>query len=68
MTRPMAVAHDPGVRLGREPESLHQMRVATRQLRTVLRAAMPLLMPEWVNSLRDELRWLGRTPGTGPRP
>jgi CHAD domain-containing protein len=35
------LAHDPGVRLGREPESLHQMRVATRQLRAVLRAARP---------------------------
>jgi CHAD domain-containing protein len=39
------------------------MRVATRQLRTVLRAAMPLLMPEWVNSLRDELRWLAELLG-----
>lgn len=53
------LAHDPGVRLGREPESLHQMRVATRQLRAVLRAAKPLLVPEWADSLRDELRWLG---------
>ncbi|HEX9154329.1 MAG TPA: CYTH domain-containing protein, partial [Nitrospira sp.] len=32
-------AHDPGTRFGREPESLHQMRVATRQLRAVLHAA-----------------------------
>lgn len=56
-------AHDPGARLGKEPESLHQMRVATRQLRTVLRAAMPLLIPEWVNSLRDELRWLAELLG-----
>lgn len=57
------LAHDPGTRLGREPESLHQMRVATRQLRAVLRAARPLLIPEWVDSLRDELRWLGRLLG-----
>jgi CHAD domain-containing protein len=57
------LAHDPGARLGREPESLHQMRVATRQLRAVLRAARPLLMPEWADSLRDELRWLGRLLG-----
>ena len=27
------VTHDPGARLGREPESLHQMRVATRPRR-----------------------------------
>lgn len=57
------LAHDPGARLGKEPESLHQMRVATRQLRAVLRAARPMLIPEWADSLRDELRWLGRLLG-----
>ena len=57
------IAHDPGTRLGKEPESLHQMRVATRQLRAVLRSARPLLVPEWADSLRDELRWLGRVLG-----
>ncbi|HSQ91356.1 MAG TPA: CYTH and CHAD domain-containing protein [Nitrospiraceae bacterium] len=57
------IAHDPGTRLGREPESLHQMRVATRQLRAVLRAARPLLVPEWADSLRNELRWLGQLLG-----
>ncbi|NOS83267.1 MAG: CYTH and CHAD domain-containing protein, partial [Nitrospira sp.] len=57
------LVHDPGARLGREPESLHQMRVATRQLRAVLRTAKPLLVPEWADSLRDELRWLGRLLG-----
>ena len=56
-------AHDPGTRLGREHESLHQMRVATRQLRAVLRAARPLLVAEWADSLRDELRWLGHLLG-----
>ena len=57
------LAHDPGARLGREPESLHQMRVATRQLRAVLRAARPLFVPEWADSLREELRWLGQLLG-----
>ncbi len=57
------LAHDPGTRFGKEPESLHQMRVATRQWRAVLRAARPLLVPEWANSLRDELRWLGQLLG-----
>ena len=57
------LAHDPGARLGKEPESLHQMRVATRQLRAVLRAVRPLLVPEWADSLRDELRWLGQLLG-----
>jgi CHAD domain-containing protein len=39
------------------------MRVATRQLRAVLRAARPLLIPEWADSLRDELRWLSQLLG-----
>jgi CHAD domain-containing protein len=39
------------------------MRVATRQLRAVLRASRPLLIPEWANSLRDELSWLGQLLG-----
>jgi CHAD domain-containing protein len=57
------LAHDPGARLGREPESLHQMRVATRQLRVVLRTARPLLLPAWADSLHDELRWLSQLLG-----
>jgi CHAD domain-containing protein len=35
------------------------MRVATRRLRAILRAAGPLLDPEWVRSLRAEVGWLG---------
>lgn len=55
--------HDPGVRLGDDPEDLHQLRVATRRLRAFLRAARPLLVPEWAGELRDELGWLGRALG-----
>ena len=51
--------HDPGVRLGSDPEDLHQLRVATRRLRAFLRAGRPLLEPSWSEPLRDELRWLG---------
>ena len=51
-------AHDPGTRLGTEPENLHQMRVASRRLRAVLRTARPLLLPTWVRSLDEELDWL----------
>lgn len=57
------LAHDPGARLGREPESLHQVRVATRQLRAVLHAAKPLLVPDWVDSLQEELAWLSQVLG-----
>jgi CHAD domain-containing protein len=52
------LAHDPGTRLGTESESLHQMRVATRRLRAVLWAAEPVLVPEWAQSLENELSWL----------
>ena len=51
--------HDPGTRLGRDPEELHDLRVATRRLRAFLRAARPVLDPVWTASLREELRWLG---------
>jgi CHAD domain-containing protein len=53
------VEHDPGTRLGADPEDLHQMRVATRRARAFLRAARDLVEPEWAESLRTELGWLG---------
>lgn len=57
------VAHDPGTRLGTEPESLHQLRVATRRLRAVLHTARPILLPAWATSLQQELEWLGELLG-----
>lgn len=57
------LAHDPGTRLGAEIESLHQMRVATRRLRAVLRTARPILLPAWVTSLQQELKWLSELLG-----
>ena len=53
------LAHDPGVRVGKDPEDLHQMRVATRRLRSVLNTAAPILDPAWVTEMRSELAWLG---------
>jgi CHAD domain-containing protein len=53
------LAHEPGVRAGKDPEDLHQLRVATRRLRSVLRTAAPLLDRSWVDELRGELAWLG---------
>ncbi len=50
--------HDPGVRIGDDPEDVHQARVGTRRLRSDLRTFAPLLKKEWLASLRDELRWL----------
>jgi CHAD domain-containing protein len=51
------VAHDPGVRLGDDPEDVHQARVGTRRLRSDLRTFRPLLDPDWVAGLREELGW-----------
>lgn len=56
--------HDPGTRLGKDPEELHQMRVGLRRFRALLRAAMVLLEPEWYASLQEELRWVGAMLGT----
>ncbi len=58
------IDHDPGVRLGRDPESVHQARVATRRLRSDLRTFRALLDTEWSEPLRDELKWLGGALGS----
>jgi CHAD domain-containing protein len=52
------LAHDPGVRLGEDPEDVHQARVATRRLRSDLRTFRPLLDEKWTAEIRDELGWL----------
>lgn len=51
--------HDAGVRLGEDPEAVHQARVATRSLRSDLRTFRDALEPSWSGPLRDDLRWLG---------
>jgi len=56
-------AHEPGVRDGRDPEELHQMRTATRRLRADLRAVRDIFEPDEVARLRGELRWLGAALG-----
>jgi CHAD domain-containing protein len=53
------IDHDPGVRLGTDPEDVHDLRVAIRRLRAMLRAARPMLVREWSEPLRAELKWLG---------
>lgn len=56
------LANDPGTRLGRDPESLHDMRVAVRRSRALLRAGRPLYAND-VSSLADELTWIGEKLG-----
>jgi CHAD domain-containing protein len=55
--------HDAGVRLGEDPEELHQARVATRRVRSALRTFREVLEPEWAASLRDRLRGLAAALG-----
>ena len=51
------VAHHPGVRMGDDPEDVHQARVGTRRLRSDLRTFRPLLDTDWVAGLREEAGW-----------
>jgi CHAD domain-containing protein len=51
--------HDPGVRVGDDPEDLHQARVATRRLRSDLRTFRQLLDAQWAADLTEELQWVG---------
>jgi CHAD domain-containing protein len=51
--------HEAGARAGRDPEHLHEMRVAVRRLRAILRASRNLFDARWVERLRSELDWLG---------
>jgi CHAD domain-containing protein len=50
--------HDPGTRLGRDSEALHQMRVGTRRFRAILRTARSLFVSEWIDPVRQEMKWL----------
>src|SRR6476646_10377243 len=54
--------HDPGTRLGRDPESLHDMRVGVRRLRALLRAGRKLVATD-TSELDGRLKELGRVLG-----
>ncbi len=51
------LGHEPGTRLGDDPEELHDMRVATRRLRAALTLFADAL-PTQLVSLATELAWL----------
>jgi CHAD domain-containing protein len=57
------IRHDAGVRLGEDPEDVHQFRVAARTLRSNLKTFAPVLEAEWADVLRAELAWLGTETG-----
>jgi CHAD domain-containing protein len=54
--------HDPGTRLGRDPESLHDMRVAVRRLRALLRVGRKLVAGDTIE-LGARLKELGQVLG-----
>jgi CHAD domain-containing protein len=58
------IAHDPGTRLGADPENLHQHRVAARRTRAFLRATRDYTDEGWRASLEQPLRELAGS--TGP--
>lgn len=49
--------HEPGTRLGEDPEELHDMRVATRRMRAAMKVFEGVL-PERAKWFREELRWV----------
>jgi CHAD domain-containing protein len=50
--------HDPVVRIGKDPEGVHQARVATRRFRSSLRTFRPVLEEGWTVRLRERAKWL----------
>jgi len=50
-------SHEPGTRLGDDPEELHDMRVPTRRMRVAMKVFQGAL-PERARWLRVELRWV----------
>lgn len=56
------LAHEPGVRVGEDPEELHDMRVAARRMR----AAMKIFegaVPVRTQKFRDEFKWVAGSLG-----
>ena len=56
------LAYEPGTRSGTDPEDLHQMRVALRRMRSVLKLS-GRLVGDGAEPVRAELGWLGQSLG-----
>ena len=56
------ILSDVAVRRGL-PDSVHQMRVAARRIRSLMRSFSTLLDEEWATSLADELSWVAQELG-----
>lgn len=57
------VEHAVRIPAGGDDEDVHQARVATRQLRSLLKSVREVLDRSWVRGMRTELAWLGETLG-----
>jgi len=55
--------HEPGTRLGEDPEALHDMRVATRRMRAAFQLFAPYYEAKTIKPLGRALRRTGRTLG-----
>ena len=55
--------NEPGARLGVDPEYVHDMRVATRRLRTALEVLAEGFPDALIAELAEDLRWIGRALG-----
>lgn len=55
--------NDPLARLDDQVHAIHQCRVATRRLRSDLASLAPVLDPDRVRRLRQELRWIAGSTG-----
>jgi triphosphatase len=51
------LAHEPGTRIGEDPEELHDMRVATRRMRAAMKIFEKQL-PVRAQRFRDEFKWI----------
>src|SRR5262245_14268220 len=58
-----ALRADAGLRLRDDPEDVHDLRVATRRLRALLRTARPMFDRDWADRLRAELDFLASALG-----
>ena len=56
------LAYEPGTRSGADPEDLHQMRVALRRMRSILKLS-GRLVGDGAEPVRAELGWLGQSLG-----
>jgi triphosphatase len=56
------LAHEPGTRIGEDPEELHDMRVATRRMRAAMKVFEDAL-PARTRAFRDSLKWVAGSLG-----